>query len=78
MNVQRMELALRSTGRYQNGADNQLTIHTYKKFLMDIRKKADKANRRAHKRHKQDWVKLGLTGNVVLQKHFRDRNIVFG
>lgn len=68
-------LVLRASG--YAGKELQVSLRTYNQFLMNLRKKADKANTSTYNRLKNDWVQLGVKANK-LQHHFRDRNIIFG
>jgi pre-60S factor REI1 len=56
---------------------SQLALNTYHNFLKNMRKKADHANHETYDRLQTNWVKLGISHNK-LQKHFRNRNVVFG
>lgn len=53
-----------------------LSLRTYNNFLINLRKRADKANYSSTRRLKNDYVRLGI-GHNKLQKHFRDRNVIF-
>ena len=56
--------------------DTALSLRTYNNFLINLRKRADKANYASTRRLKNDYVRIGI-GHNKLQKHFRDRNVIF-
>lgn len=58
-------------------AQGHLSLRSYNNFLAGMRKKVDKINNTTYSRLKNDWMKIGISHNR-LQKHFRNRNVVFG
>jgi len=62
----------------RNYKGSQLMLGDYNRHLMIQRMKNDKVNKKfLHKDHIK-WMKLGITGNTTLMKHFRNQNIIFG
>lgn len=59
------------------GNENHLALGTYHNFLTKMRKKVDHINHQTYDRLRTNWVKIGISHNR-LQKHFRNRNVVFG
>lgn len=68
-------LVLRASG--YAGKEDQVSLKSYNNFLINLRRKADKANHGANSRLKNEWVRVGVSHNK-LQQYFRDRNVIFG
>lgn len=55
----------------RGGNGGALMLANYNRFLMKERMKADKVNKVGYHRQAHNWMRLGITGNKTLTKHFR-------
>lgn len=74
----KMTHELRMCVKENDGKSGALMHKQYQKHLLGLKMKADRMNKKHYDTKAKMWMKLGLTGNLTLIKHFRDQTMTFG